>query len=60
MEVLKTHVGHHIIHFVETFDLLKALQVAANRSDNLRDAVRKTWARGGVFGFYQGLIPWVN
>lgn len=32
--------------------------VAANRADTLRDAVRKTWARGGLTAFYQGLIPW--
>ncbi|KAI8711085.1 hypothetical protein NCS52_01483900 [Fusarium sp. LHS14.1] len=32
--------------------------VAANRGDSLRTAVSKTWARGGVRAFYQGLIPW--
>ncbi|RTE84907.1 hypothetical protein BHE90_000594 [Fusarium euwallaceae] len=32
--------------------------VGANRNDSLKDAVRKTWARGGIRGFYQGLIPW--
>ncbi|KAK1854623.1 mitochondrial dna replication protein [Colletotrichum chrysophilum] len=31
---------------------------SANRTDTLGDAVRKTWARAGVRGFYQGLIPW--
>ncbi|KAF6798777.1 mitochondrial dna replication protein [Colletotrichum sojae] len=30
----------------------------ANRSDSLADAIRKTWARAGPRGFYQGLIPW--
>ncbi|GJC88862.1 putative mitochondrial carrier C83.13 [Colletotrichum liriopes] len=30
----------------------------ANRSDSLKDAVKKTWARAGFRGFYQGLIPW--
>lgn len=30
----------------------------AHRGDNLRTAIVKTWNRGGVFGFYQGLIPW--
>lgn len=34
--------------------------MAAYRSDNLRTAARKTWARGGIAGFYQGLIPWVS
>lgn len=34
-------------------------QVAANRGDLLSDALKKTWNRGGVRGFYQGLIPWV-
>ncbi|KAF8468421.1 mitochondrial carrier domain-containing protein [Kalaharituber pfeilii] len=32
--------------------------MAANRGDNIFKAMTKTWARGGVFGFYQGLIPW--
>ncbi|KAG8356564.1 hypothetical protein FVEN_g5721 [Fusarium venenatum] len=32
--------------------------VAANRRDNLCTAISKTWARGGVRAFYQGLIPW--
>lgn len=32
--------------------------MAANRSDGLLTAFSKTWGRGGVFGFYQGLIPW--
>ncbi|KAI1387018.1 mitochondrial carrier [Hypoxylon trugodes] len=32
--------------------------VAAHREDSLRDAIRKTWRRGGLFGFYQGLMPW--
>jgi hypothetical protein len=34
--------------------------MAANRSDGLVTSLRKTWARGGVLGFYQGLIPWVR
>ncbi|KAF3161218.1 Mitochondrial DNA replication protein yhm2, variant 2 [Orbilia oligospora] len=32
--------------------------MAANRGDSLPSAIPKIWARGGVFGFYQGLIPW--
>lgn len=32
--------------------------MAANRGDNVVRAMKKTWGRGGVFGFYQGLIPW--
>uniref|UniRef100_A0A8H7KAX8 Mitochondrial DNA replication protein YHM2 n=1 Tax=Bionectria ochroleuca TaxID=29856 RepID=A0A8H7KAX8_BIOOC len=32
--------------------------VAANRGDSLAEAARRTWLRGGVRGFYQGLIPW--
>lgn len=32
--------------------------MAANRGDNIVTAFKKTWGRGGVFGFYQGLIPW--
>ncbi|KAF4314524.1 Mitochondrial substrate/solute carrier [Botryosphaeria dothidea] len=32
--------------------------MAANRNDGFGGAIRKIWARGGVLGFYQGLIPW--
>lgn len=32
--------------------------MAANRGDNLVAAFQKTYARGGISGFYQGLIPW--
>ena len=34
--------------------------MAANRQDNIFAAFRKTWGRGGVLGYYQGLIPWVK
>ncbi|RYP59900.1 hypothetical protein DL769_008342 [Monosporascus sp. CRB-8-3] len=37
---------------------LAGIGAGANRNDTLADAVRKTWARAGVRGFYQGLIPW--
>ena len=32
--------------------------MAANRGDNIFSAVLKTYKRGGILGFYQGLIPW--
>lgn len=32
--------------------------LAANRSDSLLTALRKTYQRGGLMGYYQGLIPW--
>jgi len=32
--------------------------MAANRGDGMVGAVARIWSRGGVFGFYQGLIPW--
>nr|POE53347.1 citrate/oxoglutarate carrier protein [Quercus suber] len=32
--------------------------MAANRGDGMAGAVARVWSRGGVFGFYQGLIPW--
>lgn len=32
--------------------------MAANRGDSIGSAFRTTWSRGGVLGFYQGLIPW--
>ena len=33
-------------------------QMAANRDQKLVQALRSIWSRGGVIGFYQGLIPW--
>ncbi|KAL3478838.1 mitochondrial carrier domain-containing protein [Aspergillus californicus] len=32
--------------------------MAAHRNDSLPAAMRRVWARGGILGFYQGLIPW--
>ncbi|KAF2085717.1 mitochondrial carrier [Saccharata proteae CBS 121410] len=32
--------------------------MAANRADGMAGAISRIWARGGVLGFYQGLIPW--
>ncbi|KAJ9604845.1 Mitochondrial DNA replication protein yhm2 [Cladophialophora chaetospira] len=32
--------------------------MAAHRSDTFANAITRIWGRGGVFGFYQGLIPW--
>ncbi|KAK1639382.1 mitochondrial DNA replication protein YHM2 [Colletotrichum phormii] len=32
--------------------------MAANRGDGFGTALGRIWGRGGVFGFYQGLIPW--
>ncbi|KAI5207871.1 hypothetical protein E4T39_01821 [Aureobasidium subglaciale] len=32
--------------------------MAANRADGMAGAISRIWSRGGVFGFYQGLIPW--
>ncbi|KAI5863415.1 mitochondrial carrier [Durotheca rogersii] len=32
--------------------------LAANRGDSFAAALRSIWNRGGVLGFYQGLIPW--
>ncbi|GJJ13921.1 hypothetical protein Clacol_008178 [Clathrus columnatus] len=33
-------------------------QMAANRSESMLQAFRTIWSRGGLTGFYQGLIPW--
>lgn len=33
-------------------------QMAANRSQTMGQAFSTIWSRGGVKGFYQGLIPW--
>ncbi|KAI9752779.1 MAG: Mitochondrial DNA replication protein yhm2 [Chaenotheca gracillima] len=32
--------------------------MAANRGDNFAGALKRVWGRGGVLGYYQGLIPW--
>jgi hypothetical protein len=32
--------------------------MAANRSQTMGQALKTVWSRGGVAGFYQGLIPW--
>ncbi|KAK5118663.1 Mitochondrial DNA replication protein yhm2 [Meristemomyces frigidus] len=32
--------------------------MAANRQDGMMGAVSRIWSRGGILGFYQGLIPW--
>jgi len=32
--------------------------MAANRSDSFAGAMARIWGRGGIFGYYQGLIPW--
>ncbi|AOW01519.1 mitochondrial carrier domain-containing protein [Yarrowia lipolytica] len=32
--------------------------MAANRGDTMMQAIGRVWSRGGIFGFYQGLIPW--
>ncbi|ANB11331.1 Yhm2p [Sugiyamaella lignohabitans] len=32
--------------------------MAANRGDSFPSAIKRIAGRGGVFGFYQGLIPW--
>lgn len=34
--------------------------MAANREQSIFQAIRAIWKRGKFFGFYQGLIPWVN
>lgn len=41
----------------QPFEVLKT-HLAANRSDSLFTAIKKTAQRGGIGGFYQGLIPW--
>ncbi|KAF8560238.1 mitochondrial carrier [Imleria badia] len=41
----------------QPLEVLKT-QMAANRSQTMVQATKAVWARGGVAGFFQGLIPW--
>ncbi|KDQ12908.1 hypothetical protein BOTBODRAFT_67110 [Botryobasidium botryosum FD-172 SS1] len=41
----------------QPLEVLKT-QMAANRSQTMYQALKTVWSRGGVTGFYQGLIPW--
>ncbi|KII93827.1 hypothetical protein PLICRDRAFT_36070 [Plicaturopsis crispa FD-325 SS-3] len=41
----------------QPLEVLKT-QMAANRSQTMAQAAKTIWSRGGVAGFYQGLIPW--
>ncbi|KAH0838199.1 mitochondrial carrier [Lanmaoa asiatica] len=41
----------------QPLEVLKT-QMAANRSQTMLQATKSVWARGGVTGFFQGLIPW--
>ncbi|KAG8907552.1 Mitochondrial DNA replication protein yhm2 [Tulasnella sp. 403] len=41
----------------QPLEVLKT-QMAANRSQGMPQAIATVWSRGGVAGFYQGLIPW--
>jgi hypothetical protein len=43
----------------QPLEVLKT-QMAANRSQTMLQATKAVWARGGVAGMYQGLIPWVS
>lgn len=43
----------------QPLEVLKT-QMAANRSQSMFQAIQTVWSRGGVLGFYQGLIPWVR
>ncbi|KAJ3569425.1 hypothetical protein NP233_g5054 [Leucocoprinus birnbaumii] len=41
----------------QPLEVLKT-QMAANRSQTMVQACKTVWSRGGVAGFFQGLIPW--
>ncbi|KAF9183646.1 hypothetical protein BGZ51_000948 [Haplosporangium sp. Z 767] len=41
----------------QPFEVIKT-HLAANRQDNMITAFKKIYQRGGISGFYQGLIPW--
>ncbi|KAG0205777.1 hypothetical protein BGX28_002700 [Mortierella sp. GBA30] len=41
----------------QPFEVIKT-HLAANRQDNIATAFKKIYQRGGISGFYQGMIPW--
>eukprot|EP00871_Galdieria_phlegrea_P004277 jgi/Galph1/4850/GphlegSOOS_G3570.1 len=41
----------------QPFEVIKT-QLAANRKDTMVTALKTIYSRGGILGFYQGLIPW--
>lgn len=41
----------------QPFEVIKT-QLAANRGQSLKQALSNIYSRGGLLGFYQGLIPW--
>ncbi|PRT52907.1 Citrate/oxoglutarate carrier protein [Wickerhamiella sorbophila] len=41
----------------QPFEVVKTT-MAANRGDRFPQAIARIWGRGGIFGFWQGLIPW--
>ncbi|KAG0237050.1 hypothetical protein BGW42_001943 [Actinomortierella wolfii] len=41
----------------QPFEVIKT-HLAANRQDSMPTAMKKIYQRGGISGFYQGLIPW--
>src|ERR1700733_5571670 len=41
----------------QPFEVIKT-QMAAHRGEGLVTAIKRTHQRGGMAGFYQGLIPW--
>lgn len=43
----------------QPFEVLKT-QMAANRTQTMAQAAKTVMSRGGLLGFYQGLIPWVS
>ncbi len=43
----------------QPLEVLKT-QMAANRSQSMPQAFQNVLSRGGLKGFYQGLIPWVS
>ncbi|CAO3565794.1 unnamed protein product [Mortierella alpina] len=41
----------------QPFEVIKT-HLAANRQDSIATAFKKIYQRGGISGFYQGMIPW--
>ncbi|KAF8078758.1 mitochondrial carrier domain-containing protein [Lyophyllum atratum] len=58
-----SNIAKHVVIYIQVTTLGQPLEVlktqmAANRSQSMWQACKTVWSRGGLAGYYQGLIPW--